>query len=182
MGTISIPAAAAIVGGAGAATSAAGSISSSITQGRAAAYQAQVAANNAATARSNATYSAEAGTTQAQVASMRSRAQLGTIKAAQGANDIDVNTGSAATVQSSQRETGQFDSLTALNRALLQANSYQAAATGYTAQSQLEQSEAAEAPIAGALEGTGGLLGSASSIGFKSIFSQNNPNVQGGVD
>jgi hypothetical protein len=63
--------------------------------GEAAAYQAQVARNNAIIAGYNATEAEQAGETQAYVTSQTAAAQGGRIKAAQAANNIDVNTGSA---------------------------------------------------------------------------------------
>jgi hypothetical protein len=59
--------------------------------GEAAAYQAQVARNNAIIAGYNATEAEQAGETQAYVTSQTAAAQGGRIKAAQAADNIDVN-------------------------------------------------------------------------------------------
>lgn len=98
---------------------------------------------------------------------MKARATGGAIKAAEAANDIDVNSGSALDVQESQRRTGELDTLTTENNALLQAYGYSAAATGYQATAGLESTEAEQAPLGGALSAGGGLLSNASGIGFK---------------
>lgn len=151
----------------GAATSAGGAIMGGEATSQAASYQAQVARNNATIAQQNATYSEEAGQQQAQVESLKGAAQAGQLKASQAANNVDVNSGSAIDVQQSQREQSQLDTETTENNALLKAYGYRTEATSDTAQAQLDQTEAAEAPIGAAIGATGGLLSSASSIGMK---------------
>lgn len=86
---------------------------------------------------------------------------------AQAANGVDVNSGSNLNVQVSQREAGQTDAATTMHNALLQAYGYRVTAQSDEAQAQLDQTEAIEAPIGGALNATGGLLSSASSISSK---------------
>jgi len=157
----------AIAGLVGAGTSAAGALMGGIAQGNAASYQAQVAKNNAIIANQNAAYATEAGETQAAATSLKGAATAGKIKASQAANNIDVNTGSAVNVQQSQREVSKLDTETVLSNAELQAYGYRAAATNYQATAGLEEMEATEAPIGGALSATGNLLSSASSIGAK---------------
>jgi hypothetical protein len=178
---ISLPTAAAIAGTAGAGISAIGAISGGLSTAAEARYQAQVASNNAAIANQNAAYSAAAGSAKAAAGSRKNAAVLGRIKAAQGANQIDVNTGSAADVQKSQRETGMLDTLTTENNALLQAYGYRSQATSYTAQSGLESAEAAQAPIGAAIGAAGGLLGNASSIGYKYNWFTGGGNTGGGL-
>lgn len=151
----------------GAGIRAGGSILGGIAQGNAASYQAQVAANNAIIARQNAQYAEEAGMQQAMATSLQGASTLGKVKAAQAANNIDVNTGSAVRVQQSQRELNALNAATALSNAELSAYGYRAAATGYQAQAGLEQMQAEAAPIGGLIGGAGNLLSNASSIGFK---------------
>ena len=168
MPSISLPSAAAISAGAalaGAATEAVGTIAQGHAASSEASYQAQVARNNAVMAQQKAAYSTEAGEAQAQEKSLQNAGQLGEIKTAQAANDIDVNSGSAVNVQESQRELGEYGSETTLNNALLQAYGYQTEATGFQATAGLEQTEASQAPIGAALSATGGLLSNASSVG-----------------
>jgi hypothetical protein len=156
--------------------------------GEAAAYQAQVARNNAIIAGYNATEAEQAGETQAYVTSQTAAAQGGRIKAAQAANNIDVNTGSAVKVQRGARQAGVLNTETVLNNAELAAYGYRSQQTAYTETAGLEQMQANNAPIAsglaiagseyaaagaeygaeGAEEGAiGSLLLSASGIGFK---------------
>lgn len=89
------------------------------------------------------------------------------LKASQAANGIDVNTGSAVDVQVGQREQSSLDEQTTLNNAELKAYGYESQATGFTAQAGLDKEEAETAPIGADLGAAGGLLGSASSLGFK---------------
>jgi hypothetical protein len=157
----------AVAGLAGAATSAVGTIGGGISAGRQANYGAQVAANNAIVASQNAARAEAAGARQATDVSMRGAVTGGEIKAAQAANNIDVNTGSAVDVQVGERETTQLSAMTAENDALLKAYGYRAAATSFGAQSGLEKTEAAQAPIGAGLAASGGLLGSASALAYK---------------
>jgi hypothetical protein len=149
--------------------------------GEAAAYQAQVAANNAIIAGYNASESEQGGNTQAYVAGQQAAATGGRIKAAQAANNIDVNSGSAVKVQQGARQAGTLNQETVLSNAELQAYGYRTTSTAFTEQAGLETMEANEAPIAaglatagagyaaaGAEEGAvGSLLASAGGVGFK---------------
>jgi hypothetical protein len=157
----------AIAGLVGAGVSAAGSILGGIAQGNAAGFQAKVAQNNADIANANADYASKAGNAQAAATSLKGAAAGGKLKAAQAANNVDVNTGSPVNVQQSQRELSQLDTETVLNNAELQAYGYRSQATGFEATAGLEKEEAEEAPIGGYLSAGGNLLSSASSIGFK---------------
>jgi len=152
---------------AGAATSAFGTIEAGQAQASQASYQSQVARNNAAIAQQKAGYAAQAGEAQAQAESLKNAAQLGDVKTAQAANNIDVNTGSAVDVQKTQREIGEYDTATTMNNALLQAYGYQTEATSFQAESGLESAEASQAPIGAGLSAGGGLLSNAGSIGLK---------------
>lgn len=155
------------LGALGAGVSAFGSIEQGQATANAANYQAQVSANNATIANQNANYATEAGQAQAGAQSLKGAATAGRIKTAQAASGIDVNTGSAANVQVSQREQSNVDSATMLNNAELQAYGYRSQATGFEAQEGLEKTEAEQAPIGADLSAAGGLLGSASGLGFK---------------
>lgn len=167
---------AAVAGIAGAATSALGTITGGIAQGHEAAYQAQIAQNNAQIAKQNANYTLAAGNEAAQEKGQQAAEQLGRVKAAFGANNIDVNSGSAKNVEVSQRETGNLDQQNTENQALMQAYGYNTQATNFEAQSGLDQAQAAEAPIGAAVGATGSFLESASSIGFKYGGMQNGGN------
>lgn len=152
---------------AGAAISAVGTVEGGIAQGHAANYAAQVAQNNAIIANQNAAYASAAGEQAAAAESQKGAAIGGRIKAAQAASGIDVRSGSAVNVQSSQRETSQLDTETVLNNAELQAYGYRSQATSFGAQAGLETAEAEQAPIGADIGAAGGLLSSAGSVGMK---------------
>lgn len=137
------------------------------------AYKATVARNNARQAEANADYAINAGIAKAEKSSLKSRAVVGRIKAAQAANNIDVNSGSAADVQASQRETGELDTETIMNNADLTAYGYRTQATGFEAQAGLDEAEGKQAKTASKFAAVGDLLGGASSVGFKWQGAQN---------
>lgn len=156
-----------IAGGIGAGVSAVGAIEQGQATANAANYQAQVARNNAIIAQQKADYAIQSGQQQAATQSMKGAATLGKIKANQAASGVDVNSGSAADVQVSQRELNKLDTDTVLNNAELKAWGYRTEATSDTAQAQLSDMQAEQAPIGAAFSAAGGLLSSASSLGGK---------------
>lgn len=151
----------------GAGVSAIGSIAGGEATANAANYNAEVAQNNATIAKQNAAYSIAAGQADVEKEGLKNAAAAGELKASQAANGVDVNTGSAVDVQVGQREQGDLDAQTTLNNAELKAYGYESQATGFTAQAGLDKQEAEDAPIGAGLSAAGGLLGSASSLGFK---------------
>lgn len=157
---------------AGAALSAGSTVMGGVASSNAANYQAQVARNNAVIAEQNASAATAAGHVQAQASGMKNAARVAGIKAAQAANGVDVNTGSALDVQASERQVGQHDSETVLHNAMLQAYGYRTQATNYRAEAGLQQSRA-DSAIPGAVLSAGGtLLGAAGRIpGFGTSFS-----------
>lgn len=166
----------------GAGASALGAITGGEAAANQAKYQSQVAANNAQTARQNSVYSAAAGGAQAQETGLKEAAALGHVKASQAANNIDVNSGSATRVQESQREAGDLSQLNTENNALLQAYGYGTQATGYQAQSGLENYAAQTAGPAAGLSAGGSLLSSASSLPLKFGWMSNNSPAQPQLD
>ena len=123
-------------------------------------YSAQVARNNAAIARQSSRYAVEAGNVQAQNESLKNAQIAGELKASQAANNVDVNTGSALSVQAGQKAAGEVDTQTVLHNALLQAYGYQQQAASYKAQ-------AGQDVTAGFEQAGGSLLSNASSLGLK---------------
>ena len=160
---------------AGAGISAFGTYEGGQAQARAANYAAQVARNNSQIAEQNAQYAIAAGQRQASDTSLREAQRFGSIKARQGAGGVDVNTGSNAAVQASQRKMGALDIATVLNNSELAAYGYRSQAANFQAQAGLETNEAQQAPIGADLAAAGGFLGSASGTAFK--FSQLGPPV-----
>jgi hypothetical protein len=165
--SISLSTVAAVAGVASAGIGAYGTIEAGQAQSKAAAYNAAVARNNQTIAEQKAQYTAEAGEAQAQEEDLQNANKEGAMRAAIAANNVDVNTGSAEDVQTSQREVDRLDTLTNLNNTLLQVYGYQTQATNYAAQSNLDTAESQQASIAGDIGGFGTLVGNASNIGFK---------------
>lgn len=157
----------------GTGVSVAGAISSAHAQSANASYQAQIARNNAVTAEQNAQYATRAGAAQAQAKSMEGRAKLGRILAAQAANGIDVNSGSAVDVRTGEAQTSRLDTETTAHNALLTAYGYRTQGTSDTAQAGLLDAESRQAKAAGGLGAASSLLSGASSIGFKWAGLQN---------
>ena len=153
------------VGLAGAGLSAIGAYNSAEANSQAAAYQAQVARNNAIIAGQNTAWTAASGAAKEAAIGMQTRAQVGQIKAAQGASGIDVNTGSAAAVQRSAAELGELKQQTSQSNTAREAYGYEVQSGSDVAQAQLEEAEShnysQEAPIAG----LGTFLSGASSVG-----------------
>lgn len=152
---------------AGAANSAAAATAGGKAQQSAAQYQAQVARNEATIANQNAGYALQAGDVAANNVSMKGRARLGAVKAAQSANGVDINTGSAVAVRAGDAEGSRLDALTTRHQAELEAYGYRTNATSKQAQAGLYDKEAAYAPVAARYQAVGGLLSTASSLAFK---------------
>jgi hypothetical protein len=138
---------------------------SASAQSKAANYSAQVAANNAKIANQNAEYATQAGQAKATSESLQSRAAMGAALSGAAANNLDVNTGSPAAVQQSERQVGELGTETTVNNAALQAYGYRSQSTSFTAQSSLDTSQAQSAITAGEFGAGGDLLSGASSVG-----------------
>ena len=149
----------------GAVVSAYGAISQGQATAAADKYQAQVAANNAIIANQNAEYAIQSGQAKATTQGLQNRAQMGRVVAAEAASGVDVNTGSAADVQTTQREIGNVDTAQVVNNAAITAYGYRTQETNFQANSQLLAAEAPQAAAAGDIAAAGGLLSSAGSLG-----------------
>lgn len=156
-----------ILAAVGTAASVAGAVSSGSSQAAQANYQAQVAKNNATIAQQNRNYAIQAGQSATTTEGLKERAQENTVTAGLAASGLDVNTGSAKAVRTSQAEIGEQNVEQTSANALLTAYGYSTAATGYQAEATLQKA-AAPRDIAGADVGALGTLASgASNIGFK---------------
>lgn len=151
----------------------AGAESSAAAQSKSAAYSAQVAANNAQIANQNASYAAQAGQEKATEQSLKSRAQVGAAIAGEAAQGVDVNSGSALDVQTTDREVGKLETQQVANNAALQVYGYRSQATGFSADSGLDTAKAANALQAGDISATGDALSGAASVGEKYAKFQN---------
>lgn len=142
---------------------------------KASAYNAKIAANNAQIATQNAQYAGAEGEANTAAAELKNRAQVGAIKTAQAANGVDVNSGSAVNVRSSQAELGELNALNIRANAARQAYGYETQSMSATAQQQLDTSASQNENTESYLAGAGSFLGSASSAAnFAKYSSQNN--------
>jgi hypothetical protein len=150
----------------GSLSQAAGAKQSANAQAASANYQAQVATNNATNARQNEAWATQAGEQKVATQGLKNRATLGAILAGQGANGVDVNSGSALDVRQSAARLGQYDALTIKSNAAREAYGYQVQGSNFEAQSQLDRYEAESAKKAGDIGVMTSLLGgTASAVG-----------------
>jgi hypothetical protein len=158
-----------------------GSVMKGVSQANAAGYQAQIARNNAQIAHQNAAYSAQAGSAQITAAGEKARQQQGNVRASIAANGIDVNSGSAADVQVSQREIGALDVENVAGRAANTVYGYQTQATDFEADAALKQSEVIPDIAGGVLGGIGAIAGGKPSLpNILSWMGGNPANASGG--
>lgn len=132
---------------------------SGVSQSNAANYQSKVANTNAQIASQNQRHAAAAASAQTEQEGLKNAARLATVRNAFAANDVDVNTGSPADVQRSQRELGDLDTAQTANNAALQAYGYGAQTTNFLAQSELDQTESQDDLVGGLLNGASKALG-----------------------
>ena len=155
----SIAAVSAVAGIAGAGVGVYGSIQSSNAASASAKYNAQVAQQNQQIAMQNATSAGQAGEAQAAQAEQKTRAEVGAIKAASAAGNIDVNSGSALDVRSSADELGELNAITIRGNAAKQAYGYETQGTSFQNQATLDTSQAASASTAGEIGAGSTFLG-----------------------
>lgn len=146
----------------------------SIAQGNAAAksanYNAAIASNNAQIATNNATLAAQQGAANAGIEQQKTRATVGAIKAAQAANGVDVNKGSAVDVRSSAAELGELNAITIRSNAARSAYGYQTQAASDQAQAQLDRQQGKYAKQAGYVKAGTSILGDAAMAGGAGNF------------
>lgn len=137
------------------------------TQGKAAAasakYNAAVASDNALQAKSNSVLAAQSGEAQAGIQEQKTRANVGSILANQGASNIDVNSGSNVDVRSSASELGELNALTVKSNAAREAYGYQVQGVGFQNQGALDKAEASNDTSAGTINAASTFLGGAGS-------------------
>ena len=98
------------------------------------------------------------------------------------ANNIVTTSGSAVDLEASQREKGQLDASTTLYNSMVQAYGYRTNAVSDTAELQLDNRIATNAPIGASLGAFGGLLGNnkfTSWIGGTDASPSSLPNIPG---
>ena len=127
-------------------------------------YQAGIANLNAQIANQNAEYSIQVGEHQAMQAGLAGASTLGKIKAAQGASGLDVNSGSALDVQTSQQLINRMDQATIRSNAAKVAYNYRVEGVGLNAQAQLDTLAGKNAATTGYINAASSILGGASSV------------------
>ncbi len=135
-----------------------------ISSAKSAAYNAQVARNNATIERQNAAYSAGAASANTERAGLKARAELAATRAGAAASGVDVNSGSAADVQTSQRELGGLDTATVASKGAEQVYGYQGKATGFQAQANLDQAQVVPDLVGAGLNIVGDVAGGVPSL------------------
>ena len=162
---MSLAATALVAGVVGAATSAYGAMESAQAQSNAANYNAQLAAENAKVQQQNASMAGLAGEEQASIQEQKTRGQVGAIMAAQAADNIDVNSGSAVDVRSSAAAQGELSALTIRSDAAKQAYGYQVQGVNDNAQATLDRAQASNDMTAGEIGAAGDLISGVGSAG-----------------
>jgi len=130
-------------------------------------YRAGVAEMNQRVAQQNADYARQAGEVQAQEEGMKTRAQVGHIRAVAGASGLDVSSGSPLAVRTSAEEVGQENIALIRSDAAKKAYGYEVQALSYGAESTLDRFAADRSKTAGMFEAAGTLLGGAGNVASK---------------
>lgn len=141
------------------AVGAVGAVMNAQAQSAAAKYNAEVAQQNAKIQQQNAIWAQQAGEQQAAVEEQKTRARVGAIMAAQAANGIDVNSGSALDTRSSAKELGELSALTIRSNAAKESYGYETQSWNASAEANLDKMNAAAAEQAGMIGAAGDLLG-----------------------
>ena len=167
------------VGAASAATAGVGAYASDKNAENMSHYQSQVAYNNATIAQQSAGLAAAAGQSQVAQAELQNRGVAGKIKAAQGANNITVGTGSAGNVEQTQAKNAQLDSATLMSNAARQAYGFDVQSTSDIGEGQLDTSAARAEGEAAPFDAFSSVLGRASSTaGAYAGWMAQNPGAQ----
>jgi hypothetical protein len=130
-------------------------------------YQAGVARINYQIDQQNKEYAFNQGEAEATRYGLKSAQQLGQIRAAQGASGLDVNSGSNADVQASQRKVAQMDMTTIRSNAAKTAYDFDVKSTMDLNQATMDVMAGQNAKTAGDIKAMSSLVGSAGSVSDK---------------
>lgn len=136
-----------------------GAIANSQAESGAAKYNSQVSLNNQTQANANAALSGQAGAEQTAIQSLKTRSEMGEVRANTAASGVDVNQGSAADVSTSQRELGELDAYQVRSNAVKEAYGYKTQAVNFGNEASLDKTEASNDSTAGYLNAGSTLLG-----------------------
>lgn len=154
-----------------------GSIASGNASAAASKYNSQLAAQNAQIAQQNATWASQAGEQQVGEQSQKTRATVGAIKAAQAANNLDVNSGSAVDVRSSAAALGELSALNIRSNAARTAYGDLTQQASYSAQSKLDTFSADQEQLAGEVGAGTSVLGGVGNAGLNFAKYLNNNTI-----
>lgn len=147
-----------------------GSIESGNAAQAAAGYNSAVQRQNAQIATQNANIAGAIGNENAGIQGMKNKAAVGGILAAQGANNVDVNSGSAVDVRAGQEESGMLSAQNIRSNAARQAYQYQTQSASATGQANLDTYQGNQANEAGYIgAGTDLLKGVGSAASFSGL-------------
>jgi hypothetical protein len=144
-----------------------GAVTGGLASGAEASYKAQVAANNAKMAEQAQQYAATAASSQVENAGLKARAQFGEVRTGLAANNIDVNSGTAANVQESQRLIGAKEVSTVASNAARQVYGYGAEEQSDVAQAKLYGAEAPYDIASGFISAAGDVAGGWADLDLK---------------
>lgn len=130
-------------------------------------YRAQVANINAGVAQEQSRAEIMAGGRQAEVSGLKTGQRTGMIRAAVGAGNLDVGSGSAKQVVASETEVGDYEQATIRNNAARKAYGYDVAAFGDITQANLDVAAGQGAKTASEFDVATSILGTASSVSDK---------------
>ena len=145
-------------------TSAVGAEKSAQASSQAYAYQANIAQLNSSLAKQNEEFAIQTGEQQATQTGLQLGQQEAQIKTSQASAGFDVNSGSNAQVQASQKGIANVDLTTIRSNAAKTAYGYQVAAQTATEQGQLYTSASQNAAEAGPIAAASSFLGGVSSV------------------
>lgn len=138
-------------------------VQSAQAQKASAQYQNQVAQSNQAIATQNANFSSASGEQQAAVQEQKTRAQIGSITAAQASSGVDINSTTDQDVRTSAGELGALDAQTIRSNAARQAYGYETQATNFENAGAADVSQGNNDLTAGYTNAGAGALNSAGS-------------------
>lgn len=124
-------------------------------------YQSQVASNNEKIAKRDAGAALGAGQNAEQIQRLKTGQEVGQEKAAQAANNLDVNVGSPVDVRQATANTGEMDALTIRYNARRQAYGYDIDASNYASQASMDKFSAGESLVQGGLSAASSYIGGA---------------------
>jgi hypothetical protein len=130
-------------------------------------FQAGIAQMRAKVATQNAEWARQSGEENALISGLRSRFQIGQIKAGQGASNIAVGSGSPAAVRAGQTEMAQLDESIIRTNAARRAFGQEVEAAADTAQAGAYRVAADTSITAGEIGAAGSILGGATGVSSK---------------